>query len=182
MLDCKISDRQIGIANCQSSQLIKDQGACFEPRMLWNICARLKGMLCNLDFCILTVLPSLIPLTTGIDLYVRHGALLATAEVTHAIYKYAVENNRLVYAVINLVMEKLSSTVSLSWPYSVEGMIDCTCKNADLDLINQSLKQGRGHRIFDLFPVVFFLCTIMGRRTWRGGVTTYLVWISGLGC
>ena len=40
------------------------------------------------------VLPSLIPLTTGIDIYTRHGALLAAAEVTHALCKYAEEKSR----------------------------------------------------------------------------------------
>ncbi|XP_033630444.1 tubulin-specific chaperone D-like [Asterias rubens] len=46
------------------------------------------------DYMIETVLPSLIPLTTGIDIYTRHGALLAAAEVTHALCKYAEEKSR----------------------------------------------------------------------------------------
>ncbi|MEE6506738.1 hypothetical protein FKM82_007829 [Ascaphus truei] len=42
------------------------------------------------------VLPRLLPLATGKDLHTRHGAILACAEVTHALYKLAVQSNRLV--------------------------------------------------------------------------------------
>ncbi|XP_022110714.1 tubulin-specific chaperone D-like isoform X2 [Acanthaster planci] len=53
-----------------------------------------------LNYMIETVLPSLIPLATGIDLFTRHGALLAAAEVTHALYKHAIETNRTVSDVL----------------------------------------------------------------------------------
>ena len=36
-----------------------------------------------------TVLPKLLPLTSGLDLFQRHGAILATAEVIHALYHVA---------------------------------------------------------------------------------------------
>ncbi|KAM3921962.1 tubulin-specific chaperone D [Leptodactylus fuscus] len=41
-----------------------------------------------------SVLPRLLPLTTGKDLHTRHGAILACAEITHALYKLAVQNSR----------------------------------------------------------------------------------------
>ncbi|XP_077110688.1 tubulin-specific chaperone D [Ranitomeya variabilis] len=41
-----------------------------------------------------SVLPRLLPLTTGTDLHTRHGAILACAEITHALYKLAVQNDR----------------------------------------------------------------------------------------
>ncbi|XP_066442749.1 tubulin-specific chaperone D [Eleutherodactylus coqui] len=41
-----------------------------------------------------SVFPRLLPLATGTDLHTRHGAILACAEVTHALYKLAVQNNR----------------------------------------------------------------------------------------
>uniref|UniRef100_A0A669QG59 Tubulin-specific chaperone D n=1 Tax=Phasianus colchicus TaxID=9054 RepID=A0A669QG59_PHACC len=40
------------------------------------------------------VLPRLLPLSVGIDLHTRHGAILACAEITHALCKLAEENNR----------------------------------------------------------------------------------------
>ncbi|XP_019357997.1 PREDICTED: tubulin-specific chaperone D [Gavialis gangeticus] len=40
------------------------------------------------------VLPKLLPLAVGNDLHSRHGAILACAEITHALYKLAAENNR----------------------------------------------------------------------------------------
>lgn len=41
-----------------------------------------------------TVLPQLLPMATGMDLHSRHGAILACAEITHALYKLAAQNNR----------------------------------------------------------------------------------------
>ncbi|NXJ76277.1 TBCD protein, partial [Trogon melanurus] len=40
------------------------------------------------------VLPRLLPLAVGTDLHTRHGAILACAEITHALCKLAEENNR----------------------------------------------------------------------------------------
>lgn len=42
----------------------------------------------------LSVLPRLLPLSVGTDLHTRHGAILACAEITHALCKLAEENNR----------------------------------------------------------------------------------------
>ena len=39
--------------------------------------------------CLFPVLPSLLPLVTTPDPSLRHGALLAVAEITHALYKQA---------------------------------------------------------------------------------------------
>ncbi|XP_067237533.1 tubulin-specific chaperone D [Chanodichthys erythropterus] len=41
-----------------------------------------------------TVLPQLLPMATGMDLHRRHGAILACAEITHALYELATQNNR----------------------------------------------------------------------------------------
>uniref|UniRef100_A0A8C3T034 Tubulin-specific chaperone D n=1 Tax=Chelydra serpentina TaxID=8475 RepID=A0A8C3T034_CHESE len=49
------------------------------------------------------VLPRLLPLSVGTDLHTRHGAILACAEITHALYKLAAENNR---SVTNYFNEK----------------------------------------------------------------------------
>ncbi|NWR19316.1 TBCD protein, partial [Emberiza fucata] len=40
------------------------------------------------------VLPRLLPLSVGSDLHTRHGAILACAEITHALCKLAQDNNR----------------------------------------------------------------------------------------
>ncbi|XP_059170269.1 tubulin-specific chaperone D-like isoform X2 [Physella acuta] len=41
---------------------------------------------CAPDYMATTVLPKLLPLTTGLDLFQRHGAILAIAEILHALY------------------------------------------------------------------------------------------------
>lgn len=48
----------------------------------------------------LSVLPRLLPLSVGTDLHTRHGAILACAEITHALCKLAEENNRYKYKII----------------------------------------------------------------------------------
>uniref|UniRef100_A0A673JKV8 Tubulin-specific chaperone D n=1 Tax=Sinocyclocheilus rhinocerous TaxID=307959 RepID=A0A673JKV8_9TELE len=40
-----------------------------------------------------TVVPQLLPMATGMDLHRRHGAILACAEITHALYELATQNN-----------------------------------------------------------------------------------------
>ncbi|NXT30244.1 TBCD protein, partial [Syrrhaptes paradoxus] len=47
------------------------------------------------------VLPRLLPLSVGTDLHTRHGAILACAEITHALCKLAEENNRPIAYYIN---------------------------------------------------------------------------------
>lgn len=42
----------------------------------------------------LTVVPKLLPLAVGTDLHTRHGAILACAEITHALSLLAEENKR----------------------------------------------------------------------------------------
>ncbi|KAG7460255.1 hypothetical protein MATL_G00219380 [Megalops atlanticus] len=39
------------------------------------------------DYMANTVLPQLLPVATGLDMHGRHGAILACAEITHALYK-----------------------------------------------------------------------------------------------
>lgn len=41
-----------------------------------------------------SILPQLLPMATGMDLHTRHGAILACAEITHALYKLATQDNR----------------------------------------------------------------------------------------
>lgn len=52
-------------------------------------------ILCYLAFILISVLPQLLPMATGMDLHRRHGAILACAEITHALYELATQNNRL---------------------------------------------------------------------------------------
>ncbi|KAM9493973.1 tubulin-specific chaperone D isoform 1-T4 [Clarias gariepinus] len=46
------------------------------------------------DYMANTVLPQLLTMVTGSDMHSRHGAILACAEITHALYKVAAQNNR----------------------------------------------------------------------------------------
>uniref|UniRef100_A0A7N6A4E8 Tubulin-specific chaperone D n=1 Tax=Anabas testudineus TaxID=64144 RepID=A0A7N6A4E8_ANATE len=46
------------------------------------------------DYMATTVLPQLLPVAVGMDLHGRHGAILACAEITHALYKLGVQTNR----------------------------------------------------------------------------------------
>ncbi|XP_034075522.1 tubulin-specific chaperone D [Gymnodraco acuticeps] len=46
------------------------------------------------DYMATTVLPKLLPMAVGIDLHGRHGAILACAEITHALYKLGLQTNR----------------------------------------------------------------------------------------
>ncbi|XP_072259692.1 tubulin-specific chaperone D [Pyxicephalus adspersus] len=48
------------------------------------------------EYMINTVLPQLLPLATSTDLHTRHGAILACAEIIHALYKLAVQSNKTV--------------------------------------------------------------------------------------
>uniref|UniRef100_A0A8C7HDW9 Tubulin-specific chaperone D n=1 Tax=Oncorhynchus kisutch TaxID=8019 RepID=A0A8C7HDW9_ONCKI len=43
---------------------------------------------------VFAVMPQLLPIALGIDLHSRHGAILASAEISHALYKLANQNNR----------------------------------------------------------------------------------------
>ncbi|XP_066530722.1 tubulin-specific chaperone D [Hoplias malabaricus] len=47
-----------------------------------------------LDYMANAVLPQLLQMATGMDLHGRHGAILACAEVTHALYKLGAQSNR----------------------------------------------------------------------------------------
>ncbi|CAK6963090.1 tubulin-specific chaperone D [Scomber scombrus] len=54
-----------------------------------------------LDYMATTVLPQLLPIAMGIDLHGRHGAILACAEITHALYKLGLQTNRSVVDIIS---------------------------------------------------------------------------------
>ncbi|XP_010786645.1 tubulin-specific chaperone D [Notothenia coriiceps] len=53
------------------------------------------------DYMATTVLPKLLPMAVGIDLHGRHGAILACAEITHALYKLGLQTNRAVVDMIS---------------------------------------------------------------------------------
>ncbi|XP_053707339.1 tubulin-specific chaperone D [Synchiropus splendidus] len=62
------------------------------------------------DYMATTVLPLLLQMATGIDLHGRHGAILACAEITHALAKLAQETNSTVTDMISPdCLEKLKS-------------------------------------------------------------------------
>ncbi|BFZ03564.1 hypothetical protein BsWGS_06603 [Bradybaena similaris] len=44
---------------------------------------------CDPEYIASTVLPKLLPLSTGFDLFLRHGAILSIAEIVHALYPIA---------------------------------------------------------------------------------------------
>uniref|UniRef100_A0A8C0GPQ0 Tubulin-specific chaperone D n=1 Tax=Chelonoidis abingdonii TaxID=106734 RepID=A0A8C0GPQ0_CHEAB len=72
------------------------------------------------------VLPRLLPLAVGTDLHTRHGAILACAEITHALYKLAAENNRglggeLMRPAVCTLIEKLSLS---KMPFREDPIID----------------------------------------------------------
>ncbi|XP_061080401.1 tubulin-specific chaperone D isoform X2 [Conger conger] len=46
------------------------------------------------DYMANTVLPQLLPMATGLDMQKRHGAILACAEITHALYKLTSQTDR----------------------------------------------------------------------------------------
>ncbi|XP_033744746.1 tubulin-specific chaperone D-like [Pecten maximus] len=48
-----------------------------------------------------TVLPLLVPQTTGPDLFIRHGTILAVAEITHALGKLVAEQNKAITDVLD---------------------------------------------------------------------------------
>uniref|UniRef100_A0A8V5HCB2 Tubulin-specific chaperone D n=1 Tax=Melopsittacus undulatus TaxID=13146 RepID=A0A8V5HCB2_MELUD len=56
-------------------------------KALHNLTPRASEYMANV------VLPRLLPLSVGTDLHTRHGAILACAEITHALCKLAEENN-----------------------------------------------------------------------------------------
>lgn len=49
---------------------------------------------CAPEYMASSVLPKLLPMATGMDLQARHGSILACAEITHALYELAIQNNR----------------------------------------------------------------------------------------
>ncbi|KAM9346639.1 tubulin-specific chaperone D [Symphorus nematophorus] len=53
------------------------------------------------DYMATTVLPQLLSMAVGIDLHGRHGAILACAEITHALYKLGLQTNRSVVDIIS---------------------------------------------------------------------------------
>uniref|UniRef100_A0A672MBT6 Tubulin-specific chaperone D n=1 Tax=Sinocyclocheilus grahami TaxID=75366 RepID=A0A672MBT6_SINGR len=71
-----------------------------------------------------TVLPQLLPMATGMDLHRRHGAILACAEITHALYELATQNNRLHPLSIKLLLFYTLIWFSLVFFFSVCCLIE----------------------------------------------------------
>lgn len=44
--------------------------------------------------CMLSVVPALLPKTTGLDLHLRHASILAVAEIVHALAKIAADKGQ----------------------------------------------------------------------------------------
>ncbi|XP_071329122.1 tubulin-specific chaperone D isoform X2 [Trachinotus anak] len=53
------------------------------------------------DYMATTVMPQLLPMAVGLDLHSRHGAIMACAEITHALYKLGLQTNRTVEDMIS---------------------------------------------------------------------------------
>ncbi|KAM4531066.1 tubulin-specific chaperone D [Odontesthes bonariensis] len=53
------------------------------------------------DYMATTILPQLLTMAVGMDLHVRHGAILACGEITHALYKVGLQSNRAVVDIIS---------------------------------------------------------------------------------
>uniref|UniRef100_A0A3Q3IL70 Tubulin-specific chaperone D n=1 Tax=Monopterus albus TaxID=43700 RepID=A0A3Q3IL70_MONAL len=72
------------------------------------------------DYMATTVLPQLLPVAVGIDLHGRHGAILACAEITHALYKLGFQTNRPVVDIISSecvdALKNIHQTVQLMRP------------------------------------------------------------------
>jgi hypothetical protein len=69
----------------------------WRTKRLANICSEFSyNKLIVFTVLPFTVLPTILPLTVGWDLNTRHGSVLCAAELTHALYCYGAENNRLV--------------------------------------------------------------------------------------
>ncbi|KAK7502461.1 hypothetical protein BaRGS_00006414 [Batillaria attramentaria] len=52
------------------------------------------------DHMVKSVLPCLLPMTSGIDLFQRHGSIIAAAEITHALFLYHQKHNRSLESVL----------------------------------------------------------------------------------
>ncbi|CAB1350261.1 unnamed protein product, partial [Coregonus sp. 'balchen'] len=88
------------------------------------------------DYMAATVMPQLLPVALGIDLHSRHGAILASAEISHALYKLANQNNRgfggeLMRPAVCSLIEKMSLS---KMPFK------------DDPVIRRRQPQGPGHR------------------------------------
>ncbi|NXF24598.1 TBCD protein, partial [Rhodinocichla rosea] len=83
------------------------------------------------------VLPRLLPLSVGSDLHARHGAILACAEITHALCKLAQDNNRSVtYYFTEKSLEGLKQIHQevCSQPKSIFNLEYCMIFNKDFQL------------------------------------------------
>uniref|UniRef100_A0A672ZT53 Tubulin-specific chaperone D n=1 Tax=Sphaeramia orbicularis TaxID=375764 RepID=A0A672ZT53_9TELE len=99
--------------------------------------------------CHRTLLPRLLPMAVGMDLLGRHGAILACAEITHALYKLGLQTNKgfggeLMRPAVCGLIEKLSLSklpfkndpVITGWQW----LIDDTIKT--LHLVSSGAKDG----------------------------------------
>uniref|UniRef100_A0A8D3BVJ2 Tubulin-specific chaperone D n=1 Tax=Scophthalmus maximus TaxID=52904 RepID=A0A8D3BVJ2_SCOMX len=88
------------------------------------------------DYMATTVLPKLLSLAVGIDLHSRHGAILACAEIIHALYKHGLQTDRgfggeLMRPAMCVLIEKLSlskmpfknDAVIVDWQWLIDDTI-----------------------------------------------------------
>uniref|UniRef100_A0A3B5LYB9 Tubulin-specific chaperone D n=1 Tax=Xiphophorus couchianus TaxID=32473 RepID=A0A3B5LYB9_9TELE len=77
------------------------------------------------DYMATTVLPQLLTTAVGVDLHSRHGAILACGEITYALYKVALENNRTVMDLIS--PECVDALKNIHNLVSERGVLSNTC-------------------------------------------------------
>lgn len=80
----------------------------------FNVCMRITK-----SWTVFPVLPQLLPMANGMDMHTRHGAILACAEITHALYKLSSQDNKSAFFHITLhyPQQMLSSNAGFS-PYT----------------------------------------------------------------
>uniref|UniRef100_A0A8D0CXB9 Tubulin-specific chaperone D n=1 Tax=Sander lucioperca TaxID=283035 RepID=A0A8D0CXB9_SANLU len=78
-----------------------------------------------------TVLPQMLPMAVGIDLHGRHGAIMACAEITHALYKLGLQTNRTVVDIISSecvdALKNIHQKVSVTKCYVITFILSTVC-------------------------------------------------------
>uniref|UniRef100_A0A8K9UMN2 Tubulin-specific chaperone D n=1 Tax=Oncorhynchus mykiss TaxID=8022 RepID=A0A8K9UMN2_ONCMY len=87
-----------------------------------------------------TVLDLLLPIALGIDLHSRHGAILASAEISHALYKLANQNNRY----CNLTSQPANHTIGHQYVVRpqqifVVVVVSCLCRGFGGELMRPAV-------------------------------------------
>ncbi|XP_050391441.1 tubulin-specific chaperone D [Patella vulgata] len=65
------------------------------------------------QYMIKTALPTILSRTTSIDLFMRHGAVLSAAYITHALYNYALQNKQKIQDILDkTILDELADIAS----------------------------------------------------------------------